>query len=401
MIQQWLGVILFSAFVVLPALFSTVQKTDSEQTSRDERRPALRIALSEFADSKHELNRCVKCVSVSFVEDDLLALTLATSVSPSRAQAGKVASPSAPIPFRTFLLDARTGKLRATQDWSSATSSFQIVPTHDGRFLVDASGEIRLFSSSFELLGRRRLPPNGPGSTFSHAIVSWSGHRVIIESYADRQIQLELLDADSLQAMHSWATAGPVINITAAENAVAIETHNQVLLAKVDEPWRAIYSIPEPRSCANQFMGPEFIGNDRLAFRDCENRLVGVDTSGKLLFKDQPFAPHTDIVTITASRDGHLFGALVYKSFCDASWFECLFDRILGAAPDRAIIYETLEGRHICETRLAGDRKHPLGEIALSPHGSLLAAMYGARSGRLDGIVEVLDLQAFEGPKLP
>jgi hypothetical protein len=87
MIQQWPGVILFSAFVVLPALFSTVQKTDSEQTSRNKRRPALRIALSEFADSKHELNRCVKCVSVSFVEDDLLALTLATSVSPSRAQA--------------------------------------------------------------------------------------------------------------------------------------------------------------------------------------------------------------------------------------------------------------------------------------------------------------------------
>jgi hypothetical protein len=401
MVTRWPRLVIFSIIGVFPFLFFGLQETKTQNAPRNEERPVIRVEVSKFAGSAQESDVCGQCVNIAFVDDDLLALTFKISVSSSKSQIGQSTSQSSPFLFRTIFLDVRIGQVRTTNDWPSDSLSFEFLPTHDGQFLLATSEELKLHSASLELIGHRELPPKGSGSAFSHAIVSRSGRRLIIKSYAGRQTQLDLVDADSLQVLHSWFTSEPFINFTADDDAVVVETRNQIQFSRIDESWHTVYALPASNSCSNRFMRPEFIGNDALAFMDCENRVIAVDASDKLLFKKQPLAPHTEIDTITASRGGSIFGALIYKSYCAASWFECLFDPIQGAAPERAIVYDARNGRPIYERPFAVDRKHPIGEMALSPHGSRLAVLSRVSSGRADGLVEVFQLPALETPKLP
>lgn len=395
------GIAIFSIVAVPPLLLFGLQENKSGTDPANGEGPVMRVEVSQLANPKHELAGCIQCVNIAFVDDGLLALTFMTSSSSTGAQMGKSASGSNPILFRTIFLDVKSSQVRGRQDWSSNTPSFEFIPTHDGQFLLATPTEIKLYSASFELLGHRELPPKGPGSTFSHANVSWSGHTLVVKSYEDRQTRLELVDADTFQVRHSWITDQPVINVTPNDNGVAIQTRKQIQFSATDESWRTVYTLPDPRSCTNLFLDPEFIGNNTLAFLDCHNQLTGTDTSGKLLFKSRLFPAHAHLDPITTSRNGRVFGALVYKSYCAASWLECLFDPIEGAAPELAVVYDSLGGRPIYERRFSADRKHPLGEIALSPHGSLLAVLSRVTSGRADGIIEVLQLPALESPKIP
>jgi hypothetical protein len=395
------SVAMFAAIAVLPLVVLGLPETRSDNAVVSEEHPVLRLDVSNFINSQHELDQCIQCVRIAFLDDDLLALTFMTSGSSKKAQVEKSPSHSGPTLFRTIFLDVKNGQTRATHEWLSATPSFAFEPTHDGQFLLTTPDEIKLYSPSFELLGHRELPPKGPGSAFSHAIVSWSGHTLTIKSYQGRQTRLDLVDADSLQVMQSWTTAEAVISFAAADNAVAIETHNQIQLSANDEPWRTVYSLPAPRSCTNQFIRPAFIGNDGLVFRDCNNLLVGIDTSGQMLFKSELFPSHTTLDPFTSSRNGSIFGALAYKSYCAASRLECRFDPIQGAAPERAIVYDARSGRPIYERHFPVDRKRPLGEIALSPHGSMLAVLSKVSSGRADGIVEVFQLPAMGKLEIP
>jgi hypothetical protein len=132
-----------------------------------------------------------------------------------------------------------------------------------------------------------------------------------------------------------------------------------------------------------------------LAFRQCDNGISVVDTSGKLLFNTTPFGPRTEFYGIATSRNGHVFGALVYKTYCAASWFACLFDPIMGSTPEQVVIYDA-RGTSIYERRIGGDRKHPLGEVALSPQGSSLAVLFGVPSGRVNGVVEIFRVPVSE-----
>ncbi len=395
------GIAMFSIAAVLPLLVLGLQENKPGTDPANREGPVMRVEVNKLANSKRELASPMQRVKIAFVDEDRLALTFMTPASSCGAQMGKPASRSSPILFRTIFLDVKTGQVRAGQDWSSDTPSFELIPTHDGRFLLATFKEIKLYSASFELLGHRELPPKGPGSTFSHATVSWGGHTLIVESYEDRRNRLELVDADTLQVKHSWITDQAVIKVTSADNGVAIETRNQIQFSATDESWRTVYTLPDPRLCTNLFIQPEFIGNDALAFRDCNNQVTAIDTSGKLLFKSALYPSRTHVVPIITSRNGRVFGALVYKSYCAASWLECMFDPIEGAAPERVVVYDALNGRPIYERRLEVDRKHPLGEIALSPHGSLLAVLSRVPSGRADGIVEVFRLPALESSRFP
>jgi len=187
----------------------------------------------------------------------------------------------------------------------------------------------------------------GPGSTHSETITSWSGHALIIKSNAGRRTRLELVDADSFQTVHSWVAAEDLINFTDADNAVAIQTHGQIRLSGIDGTWRTIYTIPDLKSCGNQLPSPKFIENKTLVLLGCGYQTTAIDTSGRLLFKEQLSTPHRDFLTIANSQDGRFFGALLYKSFCAANWFECLFDRVGGVAPERMVICDASDWRAI------------------------------------------------------
>lgn len=396
-IRSWATVFSLMALLTLPSF--PLPKAGPQQIPASEESPVMRVEVNHFSDSRHEVGSCVQGVQIAFVDDGSLALTFIKADDSPKAQKDKSVPHSGPFVFRTILFDVRTGHPQATHDWSSATAGLEFLPTHDGRFLLATSQEVKLYSSSFQLLGHRDLPPKGPGSTFSHAVVSQSGHRIVVKSYHERQTRLELLDADSLQVLHSWSTPEVVISFTATDNMVAIETRDEIQVSG-DDSWRRVHAFPDLRSCTSRFV-LDFISDDKLAFRDCDDKIAVMDTSGNLLFKNETFASHTDLFDIATSASGQLFGALVYRTYCAASWFVCLLDPIAGSTPERAIIYDASRGEPTYERRIAGDTKHPLGEIALSPRGLLLAVLYRVRSGRSEGVVEVFHLAPLTRPQEP
>lgn len=398
MIKRGTRRILHSAAALVALPFLSMQKTESKKSQSNEPVALIRIDVSKFADANRELDGCVQCVQIAFVDDNLLALTFMKFVVPLKSTPDHK-SAKGPIPFRTVFLDAKTGQQRAAQDWSGATGSLTFLPTHEGKFLLATSEQIELYSGSLQLLGRRDLPPNGPGSAGSHATVSWSGKRIVVKSYQGKDAtRLELLDADSLQVLHSWVTAENFVNLTATDDAIAVETPHKIQFFDSVGSWPA--AVQADRGPC-MFPGPTFISNDLLAFRNCENEISVMGRSGKVLVKSQPFEPNTSFYSITTSENGLLFGILVHKTYCAASWFVCTFDSIAGSTPKRTAIYDASTGRVIFERQTAGDRKRTLGEIALSPNGSLLAILYRVREGRSDGIIEIFALPSWNNQNLP
>jgi hypothetical protein len=391
--------ILAVATACLSSLSFAAQNICSQEAPQKAEAPTLRIDVRRLADSKRESDRCVQCAHIAFVDGDTIALTLMTSVTPPKPQTGKFVARSGPTQFRLFLIDAKTGQVRVKKEWATDSSSIALLPTHAGRFLIATSEEISLFSSSLELLGHRNLPPKGPGSTFPEVITSFGGHVLVIKSYENKIARLQLVDTESFGVIHSWSVVEPVLNVTAADDAVVIETRNQIQFSKIDGPWKTLYTLSDPRSCTNNLMRPQFIAPNALALKGCENQIIGMDTSGNLRFQTQPFSTHSDIFTLTASGNGRLFGALVFKNYCAASWSECLFDPIQGAGPDRAMVYDAMKGRTILEGSLAGDRKDTIGEMALSPDGALLAILHKVHAGRIDGVIELFRIQASANSK--
>jgi hypothetical protein len=91
-----------------------------------------------------------------------------------------------------------------------------------------------------------------------------------------------------------------VIDFAATDNAVAIETRSGIQLSVGDESWRTVHTFPN--LCNNRF-ALEFIREEMLAFRQCDNGIAVVDTSGKRLFNTTPFAPDTEFYRIATSRN--------------------------------------------------------------------------------------------------
>jgi hypothetical protein len=383
----------FTALLVLPGLY--LQKTESKKAHSSESvsAPLIRIDMGKLGGANHELEGCGQCVRIAFVDESLLAVTFMQLVAPTRAQRGNHKSAGGPFPYRTIFFDVKTGELRTIHDWPGATA---LLPTHEGKFLSTTSKKIELYSSSFQLLASRDLPPNGPGSAFSHATVSWSGKRIAIQSYkGPSATRLELLDADSLEVLHSWVTAGNSWNLTAADDAIAIETPQGIRF--FGDSW------PTSTQASHMPCGtePAFVSNDILALKNCENETLLIDRTGKIVSRTEPREPNTDLYTITTSQNKSLFGALVYRTYCEVSWFECLFDSIQGSTPERTAIYDASTGRAIFERQTRGDHKHTLGEIALSPHGSLLAVLSRVRFGWCEGIIEIFALPPLGKQDLP
>jgi hypothetical protein len=296
--------------------------------------------------------------------------------------------------FRTILVDASSGQVRTTHDWEDRFPHFKIIPTHDGKFILETYGEIALYSSTFKELQRTRLDSNYP-IAYCQVAVAWDGRTFVVASVRKDVMTAELFDADTFKQIASWPSTrvSSSSSVVSSNDTVALAVDDEVSVASVGHPWEEFYASPKPAQLA--ILSIEY-ANDSLLVAARANRIVGLNSSGKQLFETE-FEPNQDILSIHNSRNGRVFAVKADKSIIAVSWLASLIDPIGGHAPDRVVVYDARDGRPIYQRKMKGDRDHMEGNLALSPDAKLIAVWSGGTEYQSIGVVEVFRLPRVDG----
>lgn len=385
---QFSGVLSLILIVFVAVLFQlrTVRAAQSVGDSA----PTVVVHLKDLADSRLEFRSCVVCVQFAFIDDNTLALTFETADRVNAKPERGYAIAPIEVAFRTVFIDGRTGKLLAEHDWPRERQLIHLHPTHDGRFLITSSEEIRLYSSNFELSRHRTLPAKGPGSEFSNAIVSWDGRRIAIRSFEEHRSRIQLLDSDSFELLNSWLTSETNLALSASDDTIVVESRSGMQYSTGDAIWQ-----PLARPCHSPqvrlFADPHFASNRDIAVADCDGSIVLMSLDGVVSFRNEEKLSPYESYEYQFARSGRVFAVFVNRVYCATPWIACPIDPVGGQSPDSISVFDRANHTSVFKRSVPKFRKNREGGLAISPDGHFVAMMYDLRPFHTDGNVEIFD----------
>lgn len=379
-------------FIVFATVFLPSQTVRAAQSVRDST-PAAIVHLKDLADPQHGFRSCVMCVQFAFIDDNTLALTFETDDRVIAQPDRRYAAAPMKMGFRTVFIDGRTGRFLVTHDWPSEEELIRLRPTHDGRFLLTNSHEIRLYSSNFELLRQHRLPAKEPGSEFSDAIVTWDGRRIVIRSYEEHRSRIQLLDSDTFEWLTSWLTSETILGLSASDDTIVVESRTGIQYSTGDAMWH-----PLARPChapqVRLFADPHFVNNHDIAVMDCDGSIVLMGLDGYISLWNKLNPSPQKSYSFEFARSGEVFGAFVSRNYCATSWIGCLIDPMSGQSPDSIIVYDRSSRTSVFTRSVPKFRRNREGGLVISPNGHLIAMMYDVRPFHTDGTVQIFDVSS-------
>jgi hypothetical protein len=356
---------------------------------KDDDPPVWRVNVRALSHNTRSFQGCLDCVQVCFLDESSLALTFQIADAVRLPMKNGSPNRSHGYRFQTTIFGVEDGHIRAIHDWESEFSKFRVIPTRDGKFILKTVDEIALYSASFDELHRRRLADANFPALDSAVAVSWDGRSLVIASKRGQEITLELIDSETFQLIASWKrttrSQSSLWNVATANGAVALEEDNEIAIASAEQSWRTIYS--NPKLDRDFGISLDFVNND-LLIADRGGHFFVLDLIGKQVFGDQ-FDARQQFLYIHTSRNGRTFAVQADKSILAVNPLAAIFDPILGSAPDKALVYDGRDGRPIYQRPIRGDRKHPIGSVAISPNAYYLAVLSQSTVNRSDGTVEV------------
>jgi hypothetical protein len=375
-------------FLILP-----LHSIDGRTAKQKDEPPLWRVRLKQLAHVSIPFRLCVDCLQIDYLENSTLAVTVLTT--DMSVQAMKRGSSSGPYMHRTTLLDANSGQVRATHDWESATPDLRIMPTHDGKFIVDTYSEIALYSEGFVESQRLKYAEPGHLSSNSYRVaVSWDGRTVCVGSVRGNQLKVTLLNADSFSQISTWSATlpSPMWFVAANDNAVAVSANYEASIASTEHPWRTIFTGAKDPILS--VLSVSF-ANNRVLLMTRGNRVIGVDPSGTQLFQTE-LSPKQFSLSARSSRSGRAF--IVQKDdFLLAYLSQFVIPSAMGGVPEEIGVYDCQNGRAIFQRSLHETRERPLRKIAISPDANYVAVVSGAVGYRTDGVVEVFRIPHVDG----
>ncbi len=311
---------------------------------------------------------------VVFTDRELVAAYFVIRQAPALSVPGHPQA-SDSFQLRGVFLDAATGDLRHKQDWPTMPYlPSELLPTHDGKFVIRAGHSLTLYSPTFDLMKERSLPWSKiPERPYPTLWVSPTGRTLFLSDDRFPKLNWVRLDSDSLDVLDEWNEEyDSTLCFTVSDNAIARSCDSgQVWLRTVGEPWRLHYSSPTRLLC--DF--PTFIDNETLAIDVCPG-IVVVSTRGDVLFEDLfPDEYRKDPLRkeVVISRESRRF-AIVLKRL-KGGYFDTPFH--VGAI--QITIYDLRTKNRIFTLEFKRPPKHAFWDFALSPDGQRLAVMLGPR----------------------
>jgi hypothetical protein len=126
-------------------------------------------ALPVGGGNVHEYEYKTKA-SLWFTDNRTVVATFVTREGGDKPRLSRrgVSDESLPLRLRAVLLDATSGKVKATTDWPAESRSARIVAARDGKFVTQTGNELTLYPSDLKELKKLRLPPTEE--------FGWGGH---------------------------------------------------------------------------------------------------------------------------------------------------------------------------------------------------------------------------------
>ena len=347
---------------------------------------------------------------IFFTSDDVLTATFVTPVADTSPAVGNRPKPAAAWRLHAVFIEATTGRVRTTREWSVASPECRLLPVAGGALLLFVPGRLVLYSPDIELMKELPLSPlKLTAGDVPEVLESPSRKTILLKHYSNENFAARegwfkghydfmWIDAQSLDVVRSWgedekenpwqkpkyvnALGGSVRTISDSE--IAWGVNGAILIRRLDQPWRLIcYLRPE---CST----PQFVSNENLltffnmrAFPKSDDAVAVLREDGSLLLKDQIACRENDLLgRPVVSADGRRFALLVYSEggeidFMDfhlRSARQTLRDVRVFDIPSRHWVYSLQAKKKI--KGIAGD-PFPLQGLALSPDGSQMAILTG------------------------
>jgi hypothetical protein len=344
------------------------------------------VGYTGFAPKKETWGLNVRPNSLCFTDSNTVIASFITREDVTTLARRDNSGDARPEMLHGVFLEAQTGKIQSTKEWSVPRPRGGIFPAGDGRFVVLTPAMIALYSPSLELMKDFKLSSEQQSHLWDFHTSS-TGKSILVE-YHYPEAFYQWIDSDTLQPQDaSWRESLPVLSISDdKEIATFRDTYVKSKGINIFE------ALIQPRDGAERTVchalagqgdscgSPEFLTNDLLALSRAHELRVVPKAGGDLLkatFRDDewlgsPFRP---------SGFGKRFAVTVWAHKGGSTFFDVSYRSVLK----RIVVYDIPRRQPVYNLDAMKRNITDLSGIALSPDGSLMAIL-------ADGVVEVYRL---------
>jgi hypothetical protein len=347
------------------------------------------VGFTGFAPKKETWGLNLRPNPLCFSDDQTLIATFITREDVKALARRDNPADLRPDRLHGIFLDAQTGKVQNTQQWSVPRPRGGIIPASDGRFAVLTPAMIALYSSDLDLLKEFRLSSDQQSLLWDlHS--SPTGKSILVE-YHHPEATYQWLDSNTLQPQTaSFSESLPVLSISddkeiASFRETYVRSNGIVSVHEAIMQQRNGTERTFCRSINGQDDGcdiPEFITNDLLAMWTPHGLGVMPKTGGQALLTAR-FPDDEWLGRPFPSADGNRVGVAVSEHKGGSAFFDISYHSVLK----RIEVYDISSRQRVYSLDAKKQKlkvKDGFG-VALSPDGSLLAIL-------VDGVVEVYKL---------
>jgi len=213
-------------------------------------------------------------LSLWFTDNDTIVATFVTQESTPSLSSRDLSSTNSSLRLRPVFLNAVTGKITATPEWSSGSRNASIIAAHDGRFVTQAGNELTLYMANLTPLKKETLPSLAEGDWIAYP--SQTGKNILLLQSGHRAGSWLWVETETLQILNSWEDT-QTGDVAVADDKIAMITctwsHDcepSLQIKGIGTNWKTI--APGHRKSF-----PQFVNQDLLLVSGPPTKLIRAD----------------------------------------------------------------------------------------------------------------------------
>jgi hypothetical protein len=213
-------------------------------------------------------------LSLWFTDNDTIVATFVTQESNPSLSSRASSNTNPSLRLLPVFLNAVTGKIIATPEWSSGSRNAGIIAAHDGRFVTQAGNELTLYMANLTPLKKAILPSLAEGDWIAYP--SPTGKNILFLQSGHRTGSWLWLETETLQILHSWEdTQNGDVAVTDDKIAMVTCTwsHNcepSLQIKSIGTDWKTI-------GLGHRKSYPQFVNQDMLLVSGLPTKLIRAD----------------------------------------------------------------------------------------------------------------------------
>lgn len=315
--------------------------------------------------------------SLVFLDNNTVAATFVTHENSKEDVLSRRNSETSPtLRLRVILLDAASGKIKATAAWPTTSRFASIVASHGGNFVAQTGRDLTLYSTRLKELKKLQLPPIGKELEWWLPSSSPTGANIVFVATdwrARSTVPWIWVYTDTLQIVRSWKEIQSGY-IGISDDRIAMSTcvwpdndncDKSLQVRSLSTGWKEVAPISLDHDPTPLFM------NDQTIFLYDDSLFELIHSNGAAMIENPQLSQHCGESRPAPSSGGQRF---VVPS-CNANHASLAFDATGTEVLKKIIVYDRPFSAATYILNLKGPKLKDERKIALSPDGSKLAVL--------------------------